>query len=107
VKSLSLSEILDNRDKHQLSFSSEDLEDALSYGFSYVETEDHFVSYLVTNGRVMRNIVREMHDVEINPEDESIGILWTSKLMVSNKLKDNQIIFSNESGSMTLLLTIK
>jgi hypothetical protein len=106
VKLLNIQDILNCPGKHQLLFSGENLEDALSCGFSYVEAEDHVVFYVIGNGRTVKRIICQVPDSEIDPWDEFIGSLWTSKLAVCNRLKDTQILFANETGSVVLMLNI-
>ncbi len=84
----------------------ESLEDSLNYGFSYIEHEDHIVEYIVANKILMKRIFGEVNDSKLNPENDSIGELWTAKLYLSEKLTDKEIFFSNSVFSVVLNLNL-
>lgn len=80
------------------------LSDALNFGFSYVESEDHMVSYLLASPKTVQRILREQDESVLDPDQESIGHLWTAKLLCSKKVQESRIIFANESLLTVLLL---
>ena len=86
-------------------FTGDNLQDALCFGFSYIESEDHITNYIVANKKIMKNIL-SLPDSVLEPSIDSIGVLWTAKLLVSNKLKDNHIIFSNNSFSAVVNINL-
>ena len=84
----------------------ETLEDSLNYGFAYIEQEDHIVEYIVANNRVMKRIIGEIPDSVLKPEKQFIGELWTARLLLSGKLYDSQILFSNSVFSVVINLNL-
>jgi len=84
----------------------EPLRDSLNYGFAFVEHEDHIVQYVVANHRVMKKIFGEISDSVLKPEKEFIGKLWTARLLLSEKLFDSQILFSNRDFSVVINLNL-
>jgi len=96
--------ILCSMKKTSVDFHGDNLYDALCFGFSYIESEDHFVNYVVTNGKLMKKILATVSDATIDPTSNSIGELWTAKLLVSNKISEKRIVFSNERFSAVINL---
>ena len=84
----------------------ESLEDSLNYGFSYIEHEDHIVEHIVVNSTLMKRIFGEVNDSLIKIEDGAIGELWTAKLYLSDKMSDEQILFSNSVFSVVINLNL-
>ena len=84
----------------------ETLKDSLNYGFAYVEHKDHIVKYVVANNNIMKRIFGEIMDSVLKPEKQFIGELWTAKLLLSNRLFDSQILFSNNVFSVVLNLNL-
>ena len=84
----------------------ETLKDSLNLGFAFIEHEDHIVEYIVTNNCVMKRIFGEINDSILKPEKKFIGELWTAKLLLSNKLFDSQILFSNNVFSVVVNLNL-
>lgn len=78
--------------------------DALNFGFSYVESQDHFVEYVVANPVMMHKILREVSDARLEPDDNKIGKLWTANLVVSRKVKNDRLVFSNGGHTAVLFL---
>lgn len=78
------------------------LPDALNFGFSYIEQQDHIVEYIVANKNVLKKIFGKMDDSVLNPEKKSLGELWTARLLLSNKLTDKQILLSNSGFSVVI-----
>lgn len=84
----------------------ETLEDSLNYGFAFIEHEDHIVEYIVANNHLMKRVFGEVFDSVLKPEKEFIGELWTAKLLLSNKLFNSQILFSNNIFSVVINLNL-
>lgn len=84
----------------------ETLKDSLNYGFAYIEQEDHIVEYIVANNRLMKRILGEIPDSVLKPEKQFIGELWTARLLLSEKLFDSQILFSNSVFSVVINLNL-
>jgi hypothetical protein len=101
-----LHDLLGCRNKVRVSFKANSLKDALNFGFSYLEHEDHVVHYIATNPTVMKKLFIEMPESVLNPDQEFIGELWTAKLLVSKRLKDDEIILSNQVFSAVIDLNL-
>lgn len=84
----------------------ETFEDILNYGFAYIEQQDCIVSYIVSNNHVMKRIFGEIPDSILKPRKHYIGDLWTAKLLLSNKLFDSQILFSDSAFSVVVNLNL-
>jgi len=97
-----VSDVVHSKAKIQVEFKGETLEDALNFGFSYLESEDHIVQYIVVNSKTMKRIFGEINDSILKPKGESLGELWTAKLLLSNNLKDSEIFFSNNTFSAVI-----
>lgn len=78
--------------------------DALNFGFSYVECQDFIVEYVVANPSMMKAILSKIPDSALDPDDTKIGTLWTADLVVSKKVKDDQLVFSNGGHTAVLFL---
>jgi hypothetical protein len=101
-----VSDIFYSRAKSKINFDGKTLKDALNFGFSYIESEDHVVEYIVVNAKVMKKIFIAIPDSIIRPNEESIGELWTAKLLLSEKMPDSQILFSNNTFSAVINLNL-
>jgi hypothetical protein len=99
-------DIFHSKAKIQIGFKGNTIKDALNFGFSYIESEDHMVEYVVANNRVTKQIFAEIPDSIIDVKDGSIGKLWTAKLLLSDKLSDSQILFSNNTFSAVINLNL-
>jgi hypothetical protein len=99
-------EIYHSKAKVEIDFKGSTLRDALNFGFSYIESEDHVVEYVVANSQNIKRIFAEVSDSVINPEADSIGEIWTAKLLLSKKLNNDQILFSNNSFSVVINLNL-
>jgi len=100
--------VLNSINLARMSFPGGDnIDDILNFGFSYIESEDNFVSYVIGNSKVMKRIFGEMPESILEPTKEHLGKLWTASLIFSKKVKDNHIIFSNLDYSTVLVLTYK
>jgi hypothetical protein len=82
------------------------IRDFVQFGVSFVESEDHFVTYVLAHPNVMKNLLCEFQDSILDPDGEILGKLWTADLISTKKLKENQMIFSNQEMSVVLLLDI-
>jgi len=82
------------------------INDALSFGFSYIEYQDHIVESVVASPKIVRKIFKEIDDATIEPENQSIGKIWTASLIVSKKISDKYIVFSNGGHTSILFLRI-
>ena len=85
---------------------SGDLREALNCGFSYGESEDHMVSYVLGSPVQILQIIRSIEETTLNLEQGFIGDLWTAKMLCSKKVPDNRVIFANESLLTILSLDI-
>lgn len=99
-------EITRSKAKTNIDCYDTNISDIMNFGFSYIEHEDHIVEYIVSNSTIMKKIFGEVNDSVLKPEGESIGELWTAKLLLSNKLKDKEIIFSNNIFSVVINLDL-
>ena len=100
-------DILNSRNRVLLSFKGESIKDALQFGFGYLEHEDHMVHYIAANPKVMKKILMEVPDASLTlPHGSRIGNLWTAQLILSEKLNDDQVLFSNEVFSAVIDLNL-
>jgi hypothetical protein len=58
----------------------------------------------VANPNVLKKMFGEVPDSKLKIEGDSIGELWTAKLLVYDKLADSQILFSNNTFSVVINL---
>ena len=104
-----VSDIISSKEKISMAMPNIDareLNNVLVFGFSYVEHTDHFVSYIVTNPLMMKRLFMEMSDSEVGMGQGSVGNLWTAKLLVSKRVKQNHLLFSNDNFSAVLDLVV-
>ena len=80
--------------------------DIMSFGFSFVEHEDHLVEFIVANPETVKKIIQEIDPVQLTVGQEYIGMLWTGKIYVTDKLIKDQILFANADLSVILDLDI-
>jgi hypothetical protein len=97
-------DIIYSKARVSLPFKGPTLKDALDFGFSYIESEDHVVEYIVANSNVLKKIFGEVQDSKLKVEGDSIGQLWTAKLLLSDRLADSQLLFSNNTFSVVVNL---
>jgi hypothetical protein len=84
-----------------------ELSDLLSFGFSYIEQEDHCVSYVLVSPGLAKRVVQEIEDFYFTADTTPyIGILWTAQMIVTDRVGDFNIIFSNEDQSVVLALNL-
>jgi hypothetical protein len=100
------SEVYYSSSKVGIPFKGKTIRDALNFGFSYIEHEDHIVQYVVANPNIMKKIFVEMPDSILNIDDKAIGKLWTAKLLMSDKLSNDQILLSNNIFSAVINLNL-
>lgn len=86
-------------------FGNGELSDMLSFGFSYVENEDFCVEYIIVGTEMAKRIVKEINDV-ILVTHNYLGTLWTSKIILTDKVGRENIVFSNKDYSVVLDLNI-
>lgn len=97
--------ILHSKNRAYADFPMEgNLNDMLNFGFSFVESQDHIVEYVVANPSMMTKIIKNVSDASIGPDNICIGKLWTAGLVVSKKVRDNQLVFSNGGHTAVLFL---
>lgn len=94
-------EVLASRVRESVDYKLENVEDALAFGFSYMEAQDHLVEIVVASPMMMKRILAES-DAELYPAEDSIGSIRTAKLLVSSKLNDRQIVFANSTISAVI-----
>lgn len=85
-------------------FDSGKFSDFLSFGFSYVEQSDHFVSHVLVSPGIAKKLVREIDSFYFTVGKPYIGVLWTAKVIVTDKIGDSGIFFSNENQLVVLNL---
>jgi len=100
------SDVFYSQAKIKIDFKGNDIKEAVNFGFSYIESEDHCVNYIVANPRNLKNIFVDIQDSVVKVDEGSIGELWTAKLLVSEKLTDSEILFSNETFSAVINLNL-
>jgi hypothetical protein len=101
-----VSDVVYSKAKIKVSFKGNTLKDALDFGFSYFESEDHIVEFVVANARVIKKMFGEIADSALKPEGDTLGELWTAKLLLSDRLSDSEIFFSNNTFSMVIDLNL-
>lgn len=82
------------------------LSDKLNFGFSFIESRDEIVSYVVAGPKLLKRIFIEIDDSFIGLRGDIIGVIWTADLIYSNKVREDQIIFSNENKTIVLFLNL-
>lgn len=87
-------------------FGTGELSDIMSFGFSFVEHADHCVEYILASPVMALKIIREIDAFVLTAGSEHIGELWTAELFVTNRIKDDSIIFSNNDKSVVLDLNL-
>lgn len=78
--------------------------DFLSFGFSYVEQSDHCVSHILVSPGTAKKLVRELDAFYFSVGKPYIGMLWTARVLVTDKIGNLSITFSNEDQSVVLNL---
>jgi regulator of extracellular matrix RemA (YlzA/DUF370 family) len=80
-----------------LTFNGLELKDAINFGFSYVGSNDRLVSYVVANSSLMKDILKTVPESVIKLEDGFLGEMWTAKLVVSDRLNGDRMLFSDDN----------
>lgn len=83
-----------------------ELSDLLSFGFSYIEQEDHCVSHVLVSPLVAKRIVQEIDAFYFTADTPYAGVLWTAQMIVTDRVRDFNIVFSNEDQSVVLDLNL-
>jgi hypothetical protein len=83
-------------------FGKGELSDILGFGFSYVEQSDHFVSSVLVSPGVAKKLVNEIDSFYFTVDTPYIGMLWTAKIIITDKIGDSNFVFSNEDQSVVL-----
>jgi hypothetical protein len=100
-------DIVNSKRKIQLVFPGiGTIQDMIRFGFSYVDSEDHFVAYILAHPIRMKAILIGFPDAILDPDTESIGNLWTAKLIATKRIKVDQIVFANSDLGVILALNI-
>jgi hypothetical protein len=87
-------------------FGDSELSDILSFGFSFIEHEDHCAEYLLVSVNTMKRIVKEIEAFNFTVYTGFIGVLWTSQVILTDKIGDDRILFANKDYSVVLDLNI-
>ncbi|RKY75663.1 hypothetical protein DRQ07_11540 [candidate division KSB1 bacterium] len=99
-------DILKSKARVNIDYSADNMTDIMNFGFSYIEHMDHIVEYIVANNKIMKRVFGQVNDSVLKPHSQYIGELWTAKLLLSNKLNDNQVLFSNNIFSVVINLDL-
>ena len=91
-----------NLTKHPSYFGDSELADILSFGFSYVEHEDHCVEYLLVSPITAKRVIKEIESFNLTVDTDCLGLLWTAQVLLTDKIKDDQIFFANRDLSVIL-----
>lgn len=81
--------------------------DHLNFGLSYVESQDRCVAYILANSRTMKSIIVSTPDSILGLEGPFIGTLWTAKLILTAKIREDRIVFSSTDYMAVFCLNIK
>ncbi len=87
-------------------FGKSELSDILSFGFSYIEHEDHCAEFLLVSPKTAKRIAKEIDAFEFMIDADCLGILWTARVILTDRVKDYRIVFSNKDMSVVLDLNI-
>lgn len=87
-------------------FGDSELSDILSFGFSFVEHEDHCVEYLLVSPYTAKRIIKEIDALNLLVDEDFFGFLWTAKVVLTDKISDNRVVFANRDNSVVLDLNI-
>jgi hypothetical protein len=80
------------------------LSDFLGFGFSYVEQTDHYVSHVLVSPGMAKRLVKEIDSFYFTADTDYTGMLWTAQVLVTDKVGNSNIVFSNEDQSVVLNL---
>lgn len=85
-------------------FGDSELSDILSFGFSYVEHEDHCVECLLVTPKIAKKICSEIDTFDLTVDTDFLGYLWTARVLVTDKIPEDLIVFANKDNSVVLYL---
>lgn len=85
-------------------FGDGELSDILSFGFSYVEQNDHCVEYILITPKMAKRIIKEIDAFNLTVNLGIFGMLWTAHVVLTDKIDNNIIVFSNADSSIVLCL---
>jgi hypothetical protein len=88
-------------------FGPGELSDLLSFGFSFVEHEDHCVEYILVSPTMAKRIIQEIEEITLTIETNYLGFLWTAHVILTDKINDDRIIFANKDYSVVLDLNTR
>lgn len=86
--------------RESVTYRVEGVEDALNFGFRYMESQDHVVEAVVVCPALAKRVFAEVDDSVLDPSDDHIGTVWTAKLIISKKVGPKQILFVNTTHSV-------
>jgi len=87
-------------------FGLGELSDILSFGFSFVEHEDHCVEYLLVSPGTAKKIIQGIGFFQLTVDTDYLGVLWTAQVCLTDKIDNDRIIFSNKDLSVVLDLNL-
>jgi hypothetical protein len=82
----------------------EGLNDILNFGISFIEYEDHVSEYIVADTKMIKRMIKEMDEFNLCADKPYIGKLWTSKVYMTDKIKNSSLFFSDRDFSDILNL---
>jgi hypothetical protein len=85
-------------------FGKGELSDILGFGFSFIEQADHCVSYVLVSPIMAKRIACEIDAFYFTAETPHVGMLWTARVFITDKIRDSSIVFSNEDQWVVLCL---
>ena len=83
-----------------------ELSDLLSFGFSYVEQKDHFVSHIMVSPAMAKKVIREIDAFYFTAETPCVGMIGTAQMLITDRIGDFHIFFSNKDQSVVLDLNL-
>lgn len=97
--------LLNSEEAKRIEFPGEgNILEFLSFGFSYIEQEDTFVKYVLSNPLMVKRVLVEIPDSELDPDNIRVGKVWTADLLVSKKIRGQRVIFSSADLRTVLVL---
>ena len=87
-------------------FGESEIGNALSFGFSYIEYEDHTVYHILTGPSLMKKVMRDIDAAVFVVGKDYIGELWTARLYLIDKIPSDHIMFSNADLTVVLDLNL-
>ena len=87
-------------------FGESEIGNALAFGFSYIEHEDHTVQHILTGPSLMKKIIRDIDASVFTVGKDYIGELWTARLYITDRIPGDHIMFSNADLTVVLDLNL-